>query len=525
VLLREISCNFVDRVLRIRSHKIHETTRSYTKGIRIGVLCKAEPEKFMKPLVAVFLLLISAIAGLAQAPQTERQQFIRTEAPVIALTHVRVIDGTGAAPLDDQTIVIDGGKIQSIAPSGTAKVPPAAQMHDLKGYTVLPGLVGMHNHMFFPMGGSPPMYSNMGISFPRLYLALGVTTIRTTGSVVPYTDLEIKKLIDGGRMIGPKMHITAPYLEGAGAFTPVMHALTGPDDARRMVNFWADQGATSFKAYMNITRDQLRAAVEEAHKRGLKVTGHLCSIGYREAAEIGIDNLEHGLLADSEFVPNKQPDKCPGAAVGLSLRQLDLNSEAVKETIRILVAKNVAITSTLPVFEAGAPVTQSGIGAASAVLNPRVLNVMNTDARVRYLSARARIPADSPTPLLVRKSMDFERAFVAAGGLLIAGLDPTGNGGIVAGFGDLRQVELLVEAGFTPVEAIKIASLNGAKFLGEDSRIGSIAIGKQADLMIVKGNPATTIADIEKVEIVFKDGVGYDSEKLIQSVQGLVGIR
>ncbi|HXI24989.1 MAG TPA: amidohydrolase family protein, partial [Pyrinomonadaceae bacterium] len=396
-----------------------------------------------------------------------------------------------------------------------------------------------HDHMFFPMGGSPPMYSNMGFSFPRLYLALGVTTIRTTGSVQPYLDLEIKKLIDSGRMIGPKMHITAPYLEGPGSFTPVMHTLKDADDARKMVNYWADQGADSFKAYMNITRDELRAAVEEAHKRGLKVTGHLCSIGYKEAAEIGIDNLEHGIFPDSEFVPNKQPDKCPGAAVSQSLRTLDINSEPVKETIRTLVAKHVAVTSTLPVFEAGAPlasaagtggggastVSQTAIGASSAVLNPRMLNVMNNEARVRYLTARSRIAADSPSPTLIRKSMDFERAFVAAGGLLIAGLDPTGNGGVVAGFGDLREVELLVEAGFTPLEAIKIASLNGAKFLGEDSRIGSIAVGKQADLMIVKGNPATKISDIENVEIVFKDGVGYDSEKLIQSVQGLVGIR
>ena len=296
--------------------------------------------------------------------------------------------------------------------------------------------------------------------------------------------------------------------------------------ARRMVNFWADQGATSFKAYMNITRDELRAAVEEAHKRGLKVTGHLCSIGYREAAEIGIDNLEHGLFPDSEFVADKQPDKCPAAAVGASLRQLDLQSPAAQNTIKTLVAKNVAITSTLPVFEAaGAPLTQSGVGASSALLNNRMLSVMSTDARVRYLTARARVPATSDFVTLIRKAMDFERAFVAAGGLLIAGLDPTGNGGIVAGFGDLREVELLVEAGFAPVEAIKIASFNGAKFLGEDTRIGSIAPGKQADLMIVKGNPAANISDIEKVEIVFKDGVGYDSEKLIQSVQGLVGIR
>src|SRR2546426_1502155 len=348
-------------------------------------------ENSMKTTTALLLLFGIAIGSFAQAPTPERQQFIRVEAPVVALAHVRVIDGTGAVPRDDQTIVISDGKIQSIGPATTATLPPTVQTLDLRGYTVLPGLVGMHDHMFFPEGGTPPMYSDMGNSFPRLYLALGVTTIRTTGSVAPFTDLEIKRLIDSGRMIGPKMHITAPYLEGRGLFTPVMHELTGPDDARRMVNFWADEGATSFKAYMNITRAELRAAVEEAHKRGLKVTGHLCSIGFREAAEIGIDNLEHGLLVDSEFVPNKQPDKCPGAAVNASLRQLDLNSDAVKQTIHTLVARNVALTSTLPVFEAGAPLAQSGIGAASAVMNPRVLNVMNTDARVRYLTASARL--------------------------------------------------------------------------------------------------------------------------------------
>ncbi len=474
----------------------------------------------------VILLLSFSISSFTQAPSAERQQFIRAEAPVIALVHVSVIDGTGAAPQVDQTIVISEGKIKSMGPSASATVPPTAQTLDLKGYTVLPGLVGMHDHMFFPEGGTPAIYSDMGISFPRLYLALGVTTIRTTGSVAPFTDLEIKRRIDSGRMIGPRMFITAPYLEGVGAYTPVMHELTGPDDARRMVNFWADEGATSFKAYMNITRDELRAAVEEAHKRGLKVTGHLCSVGYKEAAEIGIDNLEHGLFPDSEFVPDKKPDQCPpGNAVTMSLQKLDINGPEVKETIRTLVAKKVALTSTLPVFEANAPLAQNGIGASRALLNPRMLNVMSADARVRYLTSRARIPADSPYTALVRKSMDFERAFAQAGGLLIAGLDPTGNGGIVAGFGDLREVELLVEAGFTPVEAIKIASFNGAQFLGEDSRIGSVTVGKQADLMVVKGNPATNIDDIEKVEIVFKDGVGWDTEKLIQSVQGLVGTR
>jgi imidazolonepropionase-like amidohydrolase len=474
----------------------------------------------------LFLLVIAAICISTAAAQVSRdnQQFIRVNAKVVVLKNVRIIDGTGAAPLEEQTIVLIGDRIGSIGPASSTSIPAGAEVLDLKGYTVMPGLVGMHDHLFFPEGGSPPIYSDMAISFPRLYLALGVTTIRTTGSVTPYTDLEVKRRIDAGQMIGPKMHITAPYLEGKGAFTPVMRELTGVDDARRMVNYWADAGATSFKAYMNISRDELRAVVEEAHKRKLKVTGHLCSVTYEEAAEIGIDNLEHGLLASTDFVTNKKPDECPNGGTA-SLLSLDINSDPVQVAIKKLVDKKVAITSTLPVFEAGAPIAQTGIGAASALLNPRMLNTMSTDARVRYLSNRARIPTTSPTASLVRKSMDFERAFVKAGGLLIAGLDPTGNGGVVAGFGDHREVELLVEAGFTPVEAIKIATFNGALFLGEDSQIGSVTSGKFADLMVIKGNPSANIADIEKVEIVFKNGIGYDTEKLIQSVQGLVGTR
>jgi imidazolonepropionase-like amidohydrolase len=474
----------------------------------------------MKLLLFTGLSAVLYVSTFAQGTQ----QYIRYSDPVIALTHVRIIDGTGAAPIEDQTIVISSGKIASFGPSSSAAIPQGARVIDLTGYTVMPGLVGMHNHLFFPQGGNPPIYSDMPISFPRLYLALGVTTIRTTGSVTPYTDLEAKRRIDAGQMIGPKMHITAPYLEGKGAFTPVMRELTGVEDARRMVNFWADQGATSFKAYMNISRAELRAAVEEAHKRKLKVTGHLCSVTYKEAAEIGIDNLEHGLFASSDFVADKKPDQCP-QGVPASLRALDINGPAAQETIRKLVEKKVAITSTLPVFEASAPIAQTGIGAASAVLHPGVLNTMSVDARNRYLTNRARVSSPSPALELIRKGMDFERAFVKAGGLLIAGLDPTGNGGVVAGYGDHRGVELLVEAGFTPVEAIKIATLNGAIFLGEDSRIGSVAAGKQADLMVVKGNPAANIADIEKVEIVFKDGIGWDTEKLVDSVRGFVGIR
>ena len=479
-------------------------------------------------MIRITTLAIGAIAAVCAASlpvwaqssrklSPEVQRYVRVDAPVIALEHVRLIDGTGGAPKDDQTIVISGDKIQWVG-AGTAEVPAEAKVLDLTGYTVIPGLVGMHDHMFYP-SGRVPIYNEMAYSFPKLYLAAGVTTIRTTGSLEPYTDLELKKLIDSGEQAGPEMFVTGPYLEGAGAFTPQMHILKNADDARETVNYWADEGVTSFKAYMHITRPELAAVVETAHKRGLKVTGHLCSIGFREAAAIGIDNLEHGLFVDTEFVPGKMPDVCPSQReTATTMAGLDLDSAPVQAMIHDLVERHVAITSTLPVFEPMVP--------NRPPLEQRVLDAMLPQAQIDYLKNRIRLssnPAQIAMATVFKKEMDFERMFVKEGGTLLAGLDPTGGGGIVAGFGDQREVELLVEAGFTPIEALRICSFNGAQFLGEAGRFGTIAPGKAADLAVIHGDPSQNIADIEKVEIVFKDGVGYDSQKLFDSVRGRYG--
>jgi imidazolonepropionase-like amidohydrolase len=481
------------------------------------------------PLRKSCLVLLLSTSLFAQTqPSPEVKAFVTVDAPVIALTHVRVIDGTGAAPKDEQTIVIANGRIQSLGDVAQLAAPANAKVLDLHGYTVMPGLVGMHDHLFYPAGGG--WFTEMGYSFPRLYLANGVTTIRTTGSLEPYTDLEIKKLIDTGKAPGPKINVTGPYLEGEGSFAVQMHALTGPDDARKTVAFWAEQGVKSYKAYMFITRAELGAAIEEAHKRGLTVTGHLCSVTFREAASLGIDDLEHGLLVDTDFVPDKKPDVCPPTTAALKqlAEKIDISGPEVQQTIRELVAHHVAVTSTLQVFEMLLP--------DRPALQPRMLDALSADARSTFLANKVRI-ADSaflrdryktdssPWPVLLKKEMQFERAFVAAGGLLLAGEDPTGIGGVLAGFGDQREVELLVEAGFTPLEAIRISTLNGAQFLGEADRIGSIAAGKQADLVVIHGDPSSSIVDIEKVETVFKDGIGYDSAKLINSVRELVGLR
>jgi len=319
-------------------------------------------------------------------------------------------------------------------------------------------------------------------------------------------------------MPGPKLHITGPYLEGKGSFAAQMHELTGPEDAARLVDYWAAEGVTSFKAYMNITRAELKAAVDEAHKHGIKITGHLCSVGFREAAAIGIDNLEHGLLVDTEFHPGKQPDVCPPQGVTRAeIARLDLTSAPVRDMIADLVRHHVAITSTLAVFEA--------FQSDRPPLERRFLDAASPVAALSYLTARAeaRGGADSINAQALKKEEAFEYAFVKAGGLLMFGADPTGNGGAMAGFADQRNLELLVEGGFTPLEAIHIATYNGAEFLGELDHIGTVATGKQADLVVIEGNPAARIADVEKVQLVFKDGAGYDSAKLLESVRGQAG--
>jgi hypothetical protein len=272
---------------------------------------------------------------------------------------------------------------------------------------------------------------------------------------------------------------------------------------------------------MNITRAELKAAIGEAHRRGLKVTGHLCSVTYPEAVALGIDNLEHGFFVNTQLDPGKQPDKCSEGTGTPTLLAMKPGSPQADALIKLLVDHHVAITSTLPVFEQSVPL--------HAPLQARQMDVLTPQAKESYLylrnltASRAGTPRAQQFAEAYKNDLGLERQFVAAGGLLIAGPDPTGNGGVIPGFGDQREIELLVEAGFTPVEAIRIGTLNGATYLGLQDRIGSIAAGKNADLVIVKGNPAANIADVENVLLVFKDGVGYDSAKLLDSVKGRFG--
>ena len=465
----------------------------------------------------LILLFLTAVALADAQPatfSTTVRGFIKVDAPVVALTNVRVIDGTGAAARENQTLVLRGGTIAEMGDAARVKAPEGATVIDLAGKSVMPGLVMVHEHLYYPTG--PGVYGQLGESFVRLYLAGGVTTMRTGGNVNGFMDLKLKQLIEAGQQPGPAIDATAPYLNGPNSFLQ-MRDMKDADEARRHVAYWADMGATSFKAYMQISRAQLGAAVKEAHKRGLKVTGHLCSVTYAEAADLGIDNLEHGFLASTDFVSDKQPDTCPGQGGGQrTIAALDEHGAPFAALVKKLVDKKVALTSTLTVFETFTPGRPM----------PPGLDVLLPQLKQQYEQnyQRTAQSQSSVYTTLFPKALALERAFARAGGVLIAGTDPTGGGGVIPGYANQRQLELLVEAGFTPLEAIRIGTLNGATYLGRQARVGSIAAGKQADLVVVDGDPSKTIADVRKVDTVFKQGVGFDPAKLIAAVSGKVGL-
>ena len=479
-----------------------------------------------RPALCCLAALMASGSVLGQTP-APLAAYVTENSPVLVLLHARVIDGTGAPPAEDQRIDIEGGKIMRVQSAKLRNAFPAnAKILDLSGKTVIPGLVGMHEHLFIRAldrgSDGTPYYSEMIDSGPRLYLAAGVTSARTAGSMEPYTDLGLKKMIDGGLKPGPKLHITGPYIGDFQGQIPQLHALMDAEDAGRTVDYWAAEGVTSFKAYMSIKPAELKAAVEHAHAKGLKVTGHLCAVGFTEAANLGIDNLEHGITVDTEFYPGKLPGVCPAREAAEDLaKRVEIDSAPVQAMIQTLIAHHVAITSTLAVFEVTVP-NRPPLSEESRAREAFSPQAWSTYLRRRAINAEENHPEEGAT---LKKEIQFERAFVKAGGLLMAGCDPTSFGGVLPGYGDQRNVELLVEAGFTPLEAIHIATQNGARFLDEADQIGSIAEGRAADLVVLSGNPQARIEDIENVHLVFKDGVAFDPAKLQQSVRGLVGLR
>jgi imidazolonepropionase-like amidohydrolase len=472
----------------------------------------AQPIRRSFLAVLALAALAAPLSAQPRPPVTDAvRPFVSVDAPVVALTHVRVVDGTGAPARDDQTIVIRGGRIEAVGPAAGTRPPPGARVMELRGHTVIPGLVSLHEHTY--LGGlrrTVPMNASA-----YLYLAFGVTTAMTAGSQLPEQEAELKRAVDAGEVPGPRLLIAGPYITAGTQRTGPFRGVDSPEEARRFVDEWAGRGATWFKV-MSGPRDVLRWTLDAAHARGLRVTGHLCAVTFAEAAEMGIDALQHGFITASEYVPGKQPDVCPRENQRAQA-EVDVASAAVRESIRRIAASGTPVVSTLGVYESFVP--------GRARLDPRAMEMLAPEAR-REVEENHRTLAGSGFTVperLLTKMMRWERMFVDASGLLAAGSDPWGTG-FLPGVGNLRNYELLVEAGFTPGQSIGILTLNGARVLGDESRIGSITPGKAADLVVIRGDPIATPSQIYEVTTVFRDGIGYDSARLRDFARGKVGV-
>ena len=466
-----------------------------------------------KLLLAGFCLLIALQALTQTSFSPVVRKFIDYDSAFIAFTHCKLADVKHLKVLEDQTVIIRNGIITAIADSKKLSAPPGSTVIDLTGKSLLPGFVLLHEHMYYAAYPADFTYlhvKQLPITFPKLYLASGATTIRTAGSVEPYSDLNLKRDIDQGKILGPEMDVTAPYLDGKGGIFPQMHQLSGPAEAKAFVDFWASQGCTSFKGYMFVDKPTLKAAIDEAHAKGLKVTGHLCAVTYREAAEMGIDQLEHGFSVSTDFVPGKKENACPLGAAPIA----SADSPKVKDLIRFLVDKKVILTSTLAVIY--------NMTTLDTTIRPEVLEAMSPDARNMFLNVYNKMRGPSGNKAMLEE-MKMEKMFSDAGGLLTAGTDPTGNGATLAGYGSQQSIELLTQAGFSPIEAIRISTYNGARALGLEDKIGSIEVGKTADLLVIDGDISQHIENIRKIIWVFKQGVGFNSQKIFSSVKGEVG--
>jgi len=468
----------------------------------------------------VTLAPLPAAAQRAVAFDPRVKQFIVHDAARIRIDNVRVIDGTGAPAQAGQSLLVENGKILRIGPASALANEPADTVIDGRGRSVMPGLVMLHEHLLFlDSTADPAAYLSEPLSSPKAYLAHGATTIRTGGTFSGSDDLRVARAIRDGKLAGPEILVTAPFVEGEGSFAFQMTPITDPMRARRVVDFWADEGVTSYKIYMNVSRAVLAAAIEAAHARGLKVTGHLCSITFREAAELGIDQLEHGIVVATDFVADKKPDQCPAPGVaGNALLALAADAPEMTELITTLVKRNVVVTSTLAVFAAGV------VDWFPATDDLAMLNEKSQFWALRTLAMRYRAPEQRARAMkLLEAEMRFERAFVAAGGTLVTGTDPTGWGGTLPGPGNHAALRLLVAAGFSPLEVIRMATAEGARTQGIDGRVGTLRAGKQADLLLVNGNPDEDITHIGRLDLVFKNGIAYDPARLRDSVRGKIG--
>ena len=430
----------------------------------------------------------------------------------LAIANATLLDVRTGKETPDMVVIIRGDKIERVGTSQEVTVPAEAQVVDATRKWVIPGLMDMHAHA----GSSYEVPVN-------LYLAQGVTTIRSPGGNISLLRL-LREQIDSGKIVGPRLFFSGPLLDGNPPVWPDGSFLVDtPERAQSTVNFLADQGVDFIKVYNNITEPVLERIIATAKQRGLIVAGHIPrSMTMTRAVDLGMKSLEHIRITGREMLPieeAKQIDFLPlGQREPLLWDKFDLSSPKFAGLIRHLVESHIYLDPTLTIDE------------ADFVLGPEALrnnpnnSVLPADW-VKYDESLTNPIYAVPDKLKESARIGFKKRqeFIGmcnrAGVKIIAGTDGPGLGTLVPGYGLHHELQLLVQSGLSPLQALRAATLTAAEALGKDNELGSVEAGKLADMLILNADPLADIDNASRIELIIKGGRQYRTSELLSHTQ------
>ena len=413
----------------------------------------------------------------------------------LAFRGATLIDGTGRAPIAESVVVIDGDRIVAAGPSKKTRIPKDATVVEARGKTILPGLWDMHAHF-------------EQVEWGPIYLAAGVTTVRDCGNEFEFITA-VRDAIRDGRGLGPRL-LLAGIVDGTGSAAIGVQRVDNAREADEWVRRYHDAGFQQMKIYSSMTRDNVAAVAADAHRLGMTVTGHIPEgMTAYQGIDAGMDQINHIQFIADMMKPEVKTTEKPARLERIQATgSLDLNSAESRKAIEFLKIHGTVVDPTLAVMELFIASPEHPI----ASFEPGVKKLApQLAAQFTDSSQPAELVAAEQKAF--RKFLDIIGALHRAGVPVVAGTDQA-----VPGHSLHREIELYVEAGIAPLEAIRAATIVPARVMGLDQELGTVEAGKKADLIVLGGNPLDSIHNIRRVEKVISGGTIYDPVPLWESV-------
>ena len=442
-----------------------------------------ENQGMQMKIYSVLFLLTACLLVTAQTKQPLRQSSVRevnevAKAPagsLVAIVGATLIDGRGGQPISDSVVVVRDGRIAAVGNRSSVKIPQGAEIIDAKGLTLLPGLIDAHFHI----DGDDPL--------PGLYLSHGVTSLRDPGQWIEAYDVARK-----GPGPIPRLFLCGPHLDSPPPAYPTdSYIVRDADETRLAVNRFADDGASAIKVYFRLPLALIKVAIETAHSRGIPVMGHLEIVDARDAIRAGIDGIEHATSFGTALLPLRDAEKYRQAMLADNNARregryqvwntINFDTQQARDLFKLIVDRGVFVSPTLAVFE-----KQPGDKDTTEV-QVHGFKQMETFVRLAH-QAGAKIVVGSHSDVPHAKR----------------------------GWAYQRELELLVESGLTPMQALVAGTLENARYFRIDDRLGTVETGKVADLLMVEGDPLKNISNMRKVKRVMLNGNWVKAESETQ---------